>query len=192
MKLPPDPEKMNYQWFPPPPNMFILASLFVLRFCLETVLQLNILCFICSLSHWLASIPREIHLSSAPSSQVTERGRVSIDTKVMLMAHCTPSPLYKLLLWLLTNILWFSYYYHHFGLPRWCSSKESVCQCRRHGFNPWVGKIPLGRKWQPTSVFLPGKSQGQRRLVGYSSWGHKESDRTEHMHTGNYTQIKKR
>ena len=32
---------------------------------------------------------------------------------------------------------------------------------------------PWRRKWQPTPVFLPGKSQGQRSLVGYSPWGHK-------------------
>jgi len=38
----------------------------------------------------------------------------------------------------------------------------------RHGFKPWVGKIPWRRKWQPTSVFLPGKSHGQRSLEGYS------------------------
>jgi len=37
-------------------------------------------------------------------------------------------------------------------------------------------------EWQPTPVFLPGKSHGQRRLVGYSSWGHKESDATEQLH----------
>ena len=43
------------------------------------------------------------------------------------------------------------------GLPWWLSSKESACQCRRHGFDPWVGKIPWSRKWQPTPVFLPGK-----------------------------------
>ena len=36
------------------------------------------------------------------------------------------------------------------------------------GFNPWVGKIPWRRKWQPTLVFLPGKSHGQRSLVGCS------------------------
>ena len=41
-------------------------------------------------------------------------------------------------------------------------------RCRRCEFNPWAGKIPWRRKWQPTSVFLPGKSHGQRRLVGYS------------------------
>ena len=46
---------------------------------------------------------------------------------------------------------------------------ESTCHCRRlrrHGFNPWVRKIPWRRKWQPTSVFLPGKSHGQRSLWG--------------------------
>ena len=48
----------------------------------------------------------------------------------------------------------------------WLSGKESACQCRRHGFNPWIGKIPWRRKWQPTPVFLPGESRGQRSLVG--------------------------
>ena len=46
-------------------------------------------------------------------------------------------------------------------------------QCRRgkrYGFDPWVGKIPRGRKWQPTPVFLPGKSHRQRSLVGCSPW----------------------
>ena len=44
---------------------------------------------------------------------------------------------------------------------------------RRHGFDPWVGKIPWRRKWQPTPVFLAGKFHGQRSLVGYSPWGHR-------------------
>ena len=39
------------------------------------------------------------------------------------------------------------------------------------GSDPWVGIIPWRRKWQPTPVFLPGKSQGQRSLVGYPPWG---------------------
>ena len=47
------------------------------------------------------------------------------------------------------------------------------------GFDPWVGKIPWRRKWQPTPVFLPGESHGQRSLVGYSPWGPRESDTTE-------------
>ena len=56
--------------------------------------------------------------------------------------------------------------------------EEPVCQCRRHRMDPWVGKIPWRRKWQPTPGFLPGKSHGQRSLVGYSPWYHKESDTT--------------
>ena len=72
------------------------------------------------------------------------------------------------------------------GFPGGISGKESVCQCRkhkRHGFNPWIGKIPWRRKWQPAPVFLPGKSQGQGSLVSFSPWGHKESDITECAHT---------
>ena len=61
-------------------------------------------------------------------------------------------------------------------------SKEPACQCRRRerrGFDPWVGKIPWRREWQPTPVFLPGESHGQRRLAGYSPWGLKGLDLTE-------------
>ena len=54
---------------------------------------------------------------------------------------------------------------------------------RRCGFDPWVKKIPRRRKWQLTPVFLPGKSQGQRSLAGYHSWGRKYSDMTEYTHT---------
>ena len=57
------------------------------------------------------------------------------------------------------------------GLPRWLSVKESACKCRGCWLDPWVRKIPCWRKWQPTPVLLPGKSQGQRGLVGYSPWG---------------------
>ena len=63
-----------------------------------------------------------------------------------------------------------------FGLPRWFSGKESACQYQRHGFDPWVGKIPWRRKWQPTPVFLSGESHGQTCLEGYSLWSHQESD----------------
>ena len=44
-------------------------------------------------------------------------------------------------------------------LPRWHSGKESAFEfrrCKKHGLDPWVGKIPWKRKWQPTAVFLPG------------------------------------
>ena len=62
------------------------------------------------------------------------------------------------------------------------SGKKPSGQCNRHKrckFNPWVGKIPWRRAWRPTPVFLPGESHGQRNLVGYSPWGHTESDMTE-------------
>ena len=55
-----------------------------------------------------------------------------------------------------------------------CRDKESICQCRRRGFDPWVGEIPWRRKWQPVSVFLPGESHGQRSPVGYNPWGCQE------------------
>ena len=50
------------------------------------------------------------------------------------------------------------------------------------GGHPWVGKIPWRQKWQPTPVLVPGKSHGWRSLVGYNSWGRKESDTTERLH----------
>ena len=51
--------------------------------------------------------------------------------------------------------------------------KKTCLQCRRLGFSPWVRKIPWRRKCQPTPVFVPGKSPGQRRLAGYSPWDRK-------------------
>ena len=70
---------------------------------------------------------------------------------------------------------------HVVTLPRWL--RQSTCQCRIHRFDPWVGKIPWRRKWQPTPGFLPRKSCGQRSLVGCSPWGHKDSDTTEPLHS---------
>ena len=69
------------------------------------------------------------------------------------------------------------------GLPRCLNGKESACQCRRHKFDPWIGKIPWRKKWQPISVFLPGKFYGQRNLAVYSSWGHKGLGMTECAHS---------
>ena len=77
----------------------------------------------------------------------------------------------------LNTSIWFS------GLPRWLSGEESAPQCKRCGFNPWVRKIPWRRKWQPTPVFLPGKSHRKRYLVCYSPWSHKDLDMTEPTHT---------
>ena len=62
------------------------------------------------------------------------------------------------------------------SFPGGSDGKIACSLCWRPRFNPWVGKIPWRRKWQPTPVLLPGKFHGWRNLVGYSPWGHKESD----------------
>ena len=72
------------------------------------------------------------------------------------------------------------------GFPGGASGKEPSCQCRRHKrrkFDPWDGKIPWRGAWQPTPVFLPGESHGQRGLEGYNPWGPKELDTTELLST---------
>ena len=56
---------------------------------------------------------------------------------------------------------------------------DSDCKESTYNAETWVGKIPWRREWLPTPAFLPGEFHGQRILVGYSPWGHKESDMTE-------------
>ena len=78
---------------------------------------------------------------------------------------------------------WRNYFTAEFLWWLWWLRWQSSClQCRRLGFDPWVRKIPWRKEWQPTSVFLSGNSHGWRSLVGYSPWGHKESDTTERLH----------
>ena len=90
------------------------------------------------------------------------------------------------------------YFSRYQGGPPWLlSGKESTRQSRRHGFNRWVGKIPFTQvampssrgKGQTTPVFLPGKSHGQRSLVGYSPWDCKELDTTKHARLSNWTEL---
>ena len=74
------------------------------------------------------------------------------------------------------------------GLPRWINGRESTCQCkrhRRHVFDPWVGKMPWRREWLLTPIFLPGKSHGQRNLVGYGPWGRRESTQLKQLSSSN-------
>ena len=69
------------------------------------------------------------------------------------------------------------------GGPR---GKKLICQCRRHkkyGFNPWVRRMPWRRAWQPTAVFLPGESHGQRSLVGYIGAQQVEHNCSDLAHT---------
>ena len=75
--------------------------------------------------------------------------------------------------------------YFNPGLPRWPSGKNlpaSTAAAGRPEFDPWVRKIPWRRKWQPTPVFLPGESRGQRNLAGCILWGCSELDMTEHTY----------
>ena len=62
---------------------------------------------------------------------------------------------------------------------RWLRRWRICLQCRRLGFNPWVGKIPWKRDWQPTPVL----SHGQRSPVGYSPKSRKELDTTRWLNT---------
>ena len=58
------------------------------------------------------------------------------------------------------------------------NQSASARDLKRHGFDPWVRKIPWRRAWQPTSVFLPGESHGQRSLAGYIDGVTEESGMT--------------
>ena len=78
---------------------------------------------------------------------------------------------------------WLSHFHVHLritsGFPGGSDGKESACNVGDSGLIPWVGKISWRRKWQPTPVFLPGESHGQKSLAGYSPWGHKAFDPSE-------------
>ena len=95
------------------------------------------------------------------------------------------------------NHKFFAHFYCLF-ISGGASGKEPICQCtrfivhcanKRHRFDPWVGKIPWGRKWHPTPVFLRGESYGQKSLVGYSPWSCKELDMTEQLSMHTNTEI---
>ena len=64
------------------------------------------------------------------------------------------------------------------SLNPWWLGKESTCQCRRHGFDPQVGKIPWRRKWQPTPVFLLGNPMDRGAWWAIVLGVAKELDRT--------------
>ena len=80
------------------------------------------------------------------------------------------------------------------GLLRWCSGKGFACQCRRCRFDPWVGKIPWRRKWQPTPGFFAWKipwteepsglqSMEQQKVRHYWAHTHTHTHTLTHSHT---------
>ena len=73
-------------------------------------------------------------------------------------------------------------------VPWWLSGRQSTCQSKQCGFDPWVRKILWRRKWQPTAVFLPGESHRQGSLVCYSPWGREEFDMTERLNNDRLTE----
>ena len=75
-------------------------------------------------------------------------------------------------------------------VSRKLSGKDSTCNARDLGSIPGSGRFPWRIKWQPTALFLPGECHGQKSLVGYSPWGCKESDTTEHTHAVQVHQTK--
>ena len=67
--------------------------------------------------------------------------------------------------------------------------QKRICMIyRRCGFDPWIRKIPCGRKWQPNPVFLLGRYYGQRNTAGYSCMGFQESDTTYRPNHHHYIQ----
>ena len=100
-----------------------------------------------------------------------------------------------IVLWFLSprKILYSLSYYTFYSISvGGTCGKESTRQCRRYRrcrFNPWIGKTPphWRKKWQPTPVFLPGESHGQRSLMGYSPQGRKESDANKHARAHTHT-----
>ena len=74
----------------------------------------------------------------------------------------------------------------HPNLPGGSDGKGSACNAGDLGSVPGLRRSPGEGNCLPTPIFLPGESHGQRTLVGYSPWGHKESDKTErqsqHVH----------
>ena len=93
-------------------------------------------------------LPRNKHLLisclQSPSAVILEPPKIKSDTVYIL-------------------ILWLEILDNDVTLPGWLSGKDPACQCRRcrtHGLDPYIGKTPWRRKWQPTPVVLPGKVHG--------------------------------
>ena len=132
----------------------------------------------------------------------TRQRRLKSESTIQLMSHHCNRQHFSFLVVHRAVVLWQSFGFLQSRqdgtrLPRWHrgkqspvnsreadSVKQSPCQCKRCGFNPWVGKTPWRRKWQPTPVFLPGESHSQKSLESYSPWGH----RPEHGCTRRVTQ----
>ena len=114
---------------------------------------------------------------------VQSLSRVRLFVTPWTVAHQAP---------LSSTISWSLYTYRNIcmGIPG--GGKEPACQCRRCKtckFNPWVKKTSWNSKWQPVPLFSPRKFHGQKTLVGYSPWGHKEPDTHRCIYIHTYTRL---
>ena len=125
------------------------------------------------------SLPKNINNAWTERERSVPSGALG----TLICIRCLPKFISERLLSVQRIIRWVKYGWINpfWGFPG--GSDGKVCpQCGRPGFDPWIRKISWRRKWQVTPVFLPGKSHGQRSLVGYSPWCPKESDMTELLH----------
>ena len=102
-----------------------------------------------------------INLTKYAQDRYEENCTILMEQKLCFVGNTVHKGIYLKWPWVMP--LW--------GFPSGTRDKEPACQCRRckrHGFNPWIRKIPWRGAWQPSPVFLPGESHGQRSLVGYS------------------------
>ena len=139
-------------------------------------------------SHCFIHSPADRHLGCLHISAIVNDAAMNMvvqislqDTNLIFFRYIYPEERLLDHMVVLFLILWGTSILISGGFPGGAGGKDPTCQCRRRkrlGFNPWVGKIPWRRKWQPTPVCLPGESHGQRSLAGYSPWGRKESDTT--------------
>ena len=115
--------------------------------------------------HWIPSFnhPPSCHFNSSPFLLAPPPFSLSCGRRCLLRIPVIHLAHIKHLLWASQGAWW-----------------QRIClQWGKPGFDSWVGKIPWKRAWQPTPISLPGESHGQRRLVGCSPWGSRESDTTE-------------
>ena len=101
--------------------------------------------------------------------------RVSWGLNSIICAKCTEPGLWRRLISVRfdSSLLLLFGFVPGVGFPGGSSGKESTCQrkrCKRSGFDLWAGKIRWRRAWQPTAMFLIGKSRGQGSLVRHNAW----------------------
>ena len=112
--------------------------------------ELNVL-----LSHCSQDSSQDVFTSKRPSLMIPHK--ITSSPSPPILCHAFFSPLLLHIYLIVPDIL---------GLPQCLSDKRIHLPIRRCCFDSWVGTIPWKRKWQPTPVFLPGKSHGKRNLAG--------------------------